>query len=155
MYLLMMFCFAVASMVMSGIAIGAGMKADTVLMANCGTSGPSKDLQLVYDELTTFRDENCNTSEPVHECESFSETFLPARPYMSYLQLVETLDDCGGFCQPGAALFAKDVRKEARSCAEALSERVRTVSLGIGVPCLILGTMLAAWCMAVCAFPGI
>jgi len=154
-YLLMMLCFAVASVVMSSVAIGAGIRADAVLTSSCGTSGPSQELQLVYDELASFRDQNCNTSAPVHECDSFSETFLPARPYMTYLEQIEHLDECGGFCKQGAALFAQNVSKEARSCAEVLSERVRSISLGVGVPCLILGTMLAAWCMAVFAFPGI
>mmetsp|Transcript_58808 Transcript_58808/g.140196 ORF Transcript_58808/g.140196 Transcript_58808/m.140196 type:complete len:278 (-) Transcript_58808:16-849(-) len=155
-YLVLMLALSICSMVLCGLSIAEGLRANLALTADCGKAGASQELQLVYDELEAFRKENCDAPDrPVHECEGFAEAFLPARPYMSYLEVVEKGDECGGFCTQGKPLFFPDVDAKAPTCAEVLAGRVQTISLAIGIPCLILGAMMASWGVAVFAFPGI
>lgn len=130
------------------------------LLERCGNGhmrdAASRELEATWKKLDGFY-EQCDPlrKKPIRTCPGFSASFPSPAPMVRYLEVLETKKGCSGFCQFGAKpLFTSGQGLSGRSqfpvrCATILSNEMRHISLGIGVPSVAFGCAIAlmAFCL--------
>lgn len=117
--------------------------ADSLRGSRC-ESGKAAALEAATDRIADFR-RNCNHQgvlPPLELCPGFDLAFPAPRQMEEYSRTLERDFACSGFCHNLPPVWAPHaLRPEA--CALALQQRLRLVSISVGLPCFLAGALLA------------
>lgn len=147
-FLLAFFAFSSTGLALLTVHFGHAMA--SMLGGRCGHSGTTHAIEHTHEKLRVFRNQchknHMDRSKPVDQCPGYIDAVPPPAPYATYIKLLEMESGCTGFCKRGhGTLFARPGSASIRSrqtCAAYLGGYIRTVSLVVAVPVIIMGAFL-------------
>eukprot|EP00440_Ansanella_granifera_P038568 gb/GFBE01041847.1/.p1 GENE.gb/GFBE01041847.1/~~gb/GFBE01041847.1/.p1 ORF type:complete len:289 (+),score=56.24 gb/GFBE01041847.1/:1-867(+) len=143
-FVFMLICIlSSAAAVLGYFVVMSGVEMSGSLTAECGASGNSQAVEAEHAELVEFQSSNqCDTGSSLDECSGFDKAFPPPAPFASYLKVLEFEQECGGFCSYSKPLFNTD-SNSTEACARRLGRYLWSVASCVGVPAMVIGSLLA------------